>query len=139
MKLTLITFSTSQGTFGKWYDNHGKLICHTVEKAWRDNQPGISCIPAGLYDLKPTKSPKFGNTYCLVNEDLDVSLSGDTKRTHILIHVANKPSELLGCIAPVSEFCIMHKEWAGSSSAVACNKLMNLLDGEDHKLLIKRF
>jgi len=138
MRLKLITFSNNLCTIGKLYTESGEELCCTMEKAWRDNQRRISCVPQGLYKLNPTHSPKFGDTYCLENIALDVSLSGPTKRTHILIHKANKESQLLGCIAPVSRFGILDNEWAGLSSGTAYNQLMALLAGGEHELEIIR-
>jgi len=49
-------------------------------------------------------------------------------------------SQLLGCIAPVSSFGVIDgkAEWCGLSSAVAYNKLMNVLDGKQHSITIIR-
>jgi hypothetical protein len=109
-----------------------------MEKKWDDNKPNVSCIPAGHYQLNPTLSPKFGSTYCLESESLGVSLSGDTRRTHILIHKANKASELQGCIAPASGFGVLGGEWAGVNSAKAYDTLMATLAGDKHTIEIVR-
>ena len=138
VRFKLITFSNNLLTIGKLYDND-ELICHTIERKWLDNKPSVSCVPAGVYDLKPTNSPKFGMTYYISNPSLGVSLLGRTTRTHILFHAANKPSQLQGCIAPVSSFGIMGDEWAGFNSRVAYNKFMELLDGDEHQIEIKRY
>lgn len=139
MNLRLITFSNNLCTLGKLYDDQDNLICNTMEKPWKDNTPSISCVPAGTYELNKTNSPKFGQTYCLENKALNVSLSGDTARTHILIHKANKETQLLGCIAPVSYFGVLHSQWAGLSSKVAYDKLMSILGDENHTLEIARY
>lgn len=140
MKLILKTFTTNQGTFGKLYHSDGSLICRTVEREWQDNKPSVSCVPAGTYQLKKVNSPKFGEVYALENRELDVSHNDDTRRTHILIHKANKPSQLQGCIAPVSKFFVLDGEWAGSNSKDAFNYLMALLNSthEQHELEIQR-
>ncbi len=137
MKLKLITFGTEECTIGKLYCNDA-LICKTIERRWRDNQASVSCIPEGVYKLIPTQSPKFGNSYCLVNEELGVTLNGPSKRTHILIHSANKASQLMGCIAPVSSFGIMDGEWAGFNSRAAKVRLFAKLNGDEHELEIIR-
>ena len=126
-------------TVGKLYIG-GDLLCNTIEKPYKNNEPCVSCIPAGVYELNPTTSPKFGKTYCLENPELDVSLDGITKRTHILIHKANFESQLLGCIAPVSSFGVIlgKVEWAGLSSGRAYNELMELLGDESHTIEIQR-
>lgn len=139
MKLTLNTMSFNNCTVGKLYVE-SVFLCYTIEKPWKDNQPMVSCIPEGEYNLNPVASPKFGDTYCLENKSLNVSLCGCTKRTHILIHKANMESELLGCIAPVSSFGVLNgkAEWCGFSSGKAYNKLMDTLDGKYHTITITR-
>ena len=139
MNITLETMSFNNCTVGKLHVD-GVFLCYTMEKPWKDNTPMVSCIPAGVYELNPCISPKFGETYCLENSSLDVSLCGCTKRTHILIHKANMESQLLGCIAPVSSFGVLSGkgEWCGLSSAVAYNKLIDVLDGRSHTITIVR-
>jgi hypothetical protein len=128
--LKLITFSVNTATIGKLYDESGALICHTIERPWLQNRVNVSCIPAGTYDLKPVNSPKFGLTF---------EVEAVVGRTHILIHKANRPSELHGCIAPISKFGVFGNEWAGMSSKKAYDKLMSTLDkNEKHQLIIER-
>lgn len=139
MKITLETMSFNNCTVGKFYVD-GVVLFNTIEPPWKNNEPVISCVPAGVYELNPCKSPRFGDTYCLENTDLGVSLNRNTKRTHILLHKANMASELLGCIAPVSYFGVLtgKTEWCGMSSAKAYDKLMNVLGGKLHSIEIKR-
>ena len=128
--ILLVTFSVNTCTIGKLYDESGHLICHTIERPWLQNRVNVSCIPAGTYDLKPVNSPKFGLTF---------EVESVIGRTHILIHKANKASELQGCIAPVSRFGQLGDEWAGLSSKKAYDKLMSTLSrDEKHKLIIER-
>jgi hypothetical protein len=61
----------------------------TLEEAWRDNQKMVSCIPAGKYKVLPRKSPKFGNTWQVMNVP---------NRDHILFHAGNTHRDTLGCI-----------------------------------------
>jgi len=139
MKITLETMSFNNCTVGKLYVD-GVVLCYTIEKPWVNNEPMISCVPAGVYELNPCKSHKFGDTYCLENTDLGVSLHSKTKRTHILIHKANMESQLHGCIAPVSSFGVLNGEveWCGLSSAKAYNKLIDVLAGGLHAIEIIR-
>lgn len=129
MKLKLLTFSNNLCTVGKLYHND-ELICCTIERPWLKNKVNVSCIPAGAYELKLIDSPKFCKTY----QVCDV-----IGRTHILFHVANRPSELHGCIAPVSSYGIIKNEWAGLSSKIAYDKFMSYLNGNNHTLEIKRY
>jgi len=139
MNITLETMGFNNCTVGKLYID-SVLLCYTMEKPWLDNAVRVSCIPSGVYELNPCISPRFGETYCLENSALDVSLCGCTARTHILIHKANMESQLLGCIAPVSSFGVLNGkgEWCGLSSGAAYNKLMALLDKKPHTITITR-
>jgi len=60
-------------------------------------------------------------------------------RSHILLHKANRASELQGYIAPVTKYGVIKNEWAGLQSKPAYDKLMTLLGGEEHQLEIKRY
>ena len=61
----------------------------TLELPWNDNKSRISCIPKGVYYCDRITSPKFGVCY-RVNDVYN--------RLHILIHVGNYYTEILGCI-----------------------------------------
>ena len=126
MKATLKRFSTNSCTLGKLYFNKA-FVCNTIEREWLDNKVNISCIPAGNYKCSITNSPRFGLTYQV--NDVD-------GRTHILFHIANRASELQGCIAPVKDYGIINDEWAGLSSTSAYNRFMIAANGKDFDLKI---
>jgi len=86
---------TSSAMFGEFRDASGHRICFTLERPWRDNQHGISCIPAGTYAVARRWSPKH-------NADV-WGLIDVPERSDIEIHAANDPRELEGCIAPGTE------------------------------------
>ncbi|MDD9873995.1 MAG: DUF5675 family protein, partial [Gammaproteobacteria bacterium] len=53
-------------------------LCVTLENTWRDNEPGVSCIPEGEYQLHLVhESRKYG----VVPKVLEVP-----GRSHILFH-----------------------------------------------------
>ncbi|CAH6850386.1 hypothetical protein EDB29_1011131 [Vibrio crassostreae] len=136
MNLHLVTKNIDGiGTFGKLTLN-GELFLCTVEKEWKNNQPYISCIPAGEYDLVPHDSPKFGKCYALENKRVGVSIYGPSERTHCLIHIANWPREVVGCIGVGESF--HSQKWGVANSTKAMGKLMELLDGNRAKLTIER-
>ena len=62
----------------------------------------MSCVPPGLYDLVLHDTPKHPRSFALVNPDLGVIHEPDPQfpnyRVACLIHVANYPSQLEGCI-----------------------------------------
>ncbi len=84
---------TGKETLGYLHCSTGfdSIALNTLELPWKNNQPNISCIPAGLYPYKKRWSEKNGR---IVIELLNVP-----GRTDIEIHIANYFHELLGCIA----------------------------------------
>ena len=94
----LIRDETSEhGTLGRL--RAGELRLHVIEPPWRDNRRGLSCIPAGRYQVLPHISPRYGRT---------LLVSGVTGRSHILIHAGNVGGDktlgfkthTLGCLLP---------------------------------------
>ena len=60
-------------------------------------------------------------------------------RTYIMIHVANKVSEVQGCIAVGQKFGVVDSRWAVIGSRNAFDLLMEVLSYEDeHTILIRR-
>lgn len=136
MELTLTrNYMGGMGTFGR-ISHNGKLVCATVERPWLNNEPCVSCIPEGTYQLEQYDSPKFGPCYALVAEELGVTLYPPALRTGILIHPANHSDQLQGCIAPGTEYGVVNGRWAVISSRSAFNKLMDLLEHEDPLITI---
>lgn len=69
---------------------------YTLEDQWRGNQRGVSCIPAGTYEVRPHgwdegSSVRFKEVWQLQN------VPG---RSAILIHAGNYHSNTEGCILP---------------------------------------
>lgn len=115
MVLILTRTYFPEGTQGilEW---NGNRICYTIELPWLENQKRVSCVPEGEYLLQKRYSKKFGWHLHLVN------VPG---RDFILIHPANDAKkELLGCIAPVTEYTGIGK---GSFSRRAFLKVKNLV------------
>lgn len=123
MRLRLHRFlSTEEGTFGQmWVGDDLRLF--TVERPWADNQPNVSCVPAGSYMLEPHRSRRFGETWALVGGSVSHHPNLYTLRDGILLHAANLSSELQGCIAPGLSLGFIHDEMAVLSSRSAMAKL----------------
>ncbi len=68
----------------------GDYQCFTLELADHQNEPYISCIPAGNYQYKYRNSPSHG--HCL-------ELQNVPNQTYMQIHAANSTSQIQGCIA----------------------------------------
>ena len=118
MKLELIRTYYPDGTNGELLLN-GDRLCSTIELPWKNNEPKVSCIPEGEYELKKRYSKKFGEHFILVNVP---------ERSYILLHPANDAlKELKGCIAPVS---FLTGEGKGSQSRTALQKLSEAINPE---------
>ncbi|MDT3693466.1 MAG: DUF5675 family protein [Mucispirillum sp.] len=102
-----------------------KELCKTLELPWRDNQKGISCIPAGEYKLSPYPSSRFGEVY-IVN---DVP-----NRTGILIHTGNTASDIEGCILVGDSYGKLNGKKAVLNSRQAFNLLKETLGEEEYLL-----
>lgn len=93
------------GTFGRLMLPDG-WQCFTCERPWKGNARGESCIPEGVYDLRHRRSPVVERTsagaYQAGWEVADVP-----DRAYIMIHPANWPNEVEGCIAVGREYLIM--------------------------------
>lgn len=76
------------GTFGIMLMND-EQICVTCERPWQDNEPDVSCIPLGTYDVVKYSSPAHPNVWHVLNVP---------DRSDILIHNGNYPQDSAGCI-----------------------------------------
>ena len=114
MELELIRTYFPNGTNGELYYN-GNRICFTIELPWLNNEPSVSCIPEGSYELEKYFSEHLGN---------HLHLKTVASRSLIMIHAANDAiKELRGCIAPVS---ILTAEGKGLRSMIALRKILDL-------------
>jgi len=106
---------------GELYVN-GSLTAMTLELPWKDNIPGQSSIPEGIYGatLRYDKSRDGFFT---------IQLKGTGPRTGIQIHVGNRPDEISGCILLGMSAKYLQQEVGASKAAVA--KLRSLFYGSD--------
>lgn len=121
---TLTRFGSipGKGTFGEL--TFGKMSLYTVEQVWADNQPFVSCVPAGTYTVEPHEGR---GPWVLTSEPLAVTRWQEhgSKRYTCLFHAANRASELQGCIAPGMSLGLVGGEWAVGSSGAAIRRMMN--------------
>lgn len=111
--------------------NHDLIpICNTIERKWVGNERNVSCIPTGLY-LAHRRVRHFGS----LNSYEVFELEDVKGRTLIQIHRANKPSELLGCIALVTNWW-KEEGVAGLRSRGAYDSFMEDLEGIDRIALL---
>lgn len=88
MKVTILRLTHGAGTLGACFIN-GTFLCFSLELPWKGNEKEVSCIPAGIYKAVRHTSPKFGETYLL----LDVP-----NRSEIIFHAGNSIADTEGCI-----------------------------------------
>lgn len=134
-KLKLVTKGLLNGTYGELFMN-GERLCFTVEREWNNNNPSVSCVPAGTYRLKQHKSPKFGQCFAIEAPSLGVTVYGPSQRTHCLMHVANFPQQLEGCIAPGTAWHT--SKWGVANSRIALDALLKTLTDDEYELEIIR-
>ena len=104
----------------------GSIFCRCIERPWKDNQRGISCIPPGSYSVIHHVSPRFGPSLWVT----DVP-----DRSEILIHPANQARELMGCIAPGRTFARWLDGWAVTDSRKTMASLLGALKGIERMVL----
>lgn len=120
MKKCILTRIQDNGTYTK-----GSLrlpsgvILACLERPWKNNERGVSCIPTGTYHIKMTMSNRFKKKLYLVQ---DVP-----NRDGIRIHAANWAHQLEGCIA----LGISHGIDMILQSQIAMNKFHAEMGGED--------
>lgn len=134
-QLRLQTKSLANGTYGELFLDNTRL-CYTVEREWNNNAPNVSCIPGGVYLVRRHQSPKFGDCFSLENKALGVTVFGPSQRTHCLIHAANWPSQLSGCIAPGTT--LHSSRWGVGNSKTALNALKKRLGNSEWQMEIIR-
>ena len=113
-------------------DEHDYL--YTLERPWLEGPEGglpfESCIPDGTYELIPHTRPKNrGDVYALRNPALGVYYTKQDRgqregRYLILIHSANKVSQVVGCIAPGLVRTIAENLRQVRSSRLALERIM---------------
>lgn len=155
MNLTLIRCAyLRQATLGYLYAGHLKLA--TLEEPWSPDpdgpggqrrEPGKpeSCIPDGLFALRPHVSARFPEgVWVLVNEAIGIyDQPGDIPtgqlwgRSAILIHPGNRTTDIMGCVAVGMRYQLMDNEHVVLESRTAVDQLRGLLGRDIHSLQIR--
>lgn len=116
----------TQGRASLFNGHEKQLDFVTLEPPWLQNAIGKSCIPAGIYNVKPRWSPKYGNHFIIENT---------SPREWVLFHIGNymasknpktKTSDSTGCILVGNAFVDLNKdgELDISASGVTMQKLL---------------
>ena len=83
---------TNDCTLGSLWDGD-QVICKTLELPWRQNEKNVSCIPCGVYTVRPHFSKRYQHCYAFDDEET-------APRTKIRIHGGNWASDTRGCVLP---------------------------------------
>lgn len=124
----------AHGTFGVLidYDQYGEPepFAVTLERRWKGNLEDVSCIPAGEYVCRRVESPKFGETFQVMNVP---------NRAEILFHSGNKEKDSKGCIIVAEEYGVLDLITAILNSKRGFKEFMERLTGWfEFKLVIHR-
>lgn len=127
----------------------GQAVFATIERPWIENLAGVgglprqSCVPPGTYTVIPHHSVHFPNTYALVNHELgvyyqpgDIPAGQKWGRSAILMHVANRVQDVVGCIGIGKERGELTGEPAVLRSTLAMRELDKILNRQRHTLEI---
>lgn len=109
-------------TFGILLRASGIPFALTLERPWLDNKKGVSCIPARSYLCQRIVSPKFGETFQVVNVP---------DRDEILFHKGNINEDSHGCIIIGEEFNEIFGEDGITASEKGFREFMKQQDGEN--------
>lgn len=88
MNITIDSWCQPDCTLGRLF--FGNFHCFTLELPWKDNAPGVSCIPIGSYPASRYHSPHLDHDVLL--------LSGVPGRQSIEVHFGNYTRQIEGCI-----------------------------------------
>lgn len=127
------TETGDHGTFGIWVADG--LSCFTAELPWRENAVGLSCIPAGRYEVRVRRSPRYGAIYHVTNVE---------GRTWILAHWGNLAGDVQkgfkthvqGCILLGSALGFISKQRAVLNSRLTVKKFMRHMNNQPFMLTV---
>lgn len=114
------------------------FTCKTIERGWNDNQNDISCIPAGEYLCKYTRSNRLSQV--AGHDVFTYEVLNVPNRAGIRIHAANYSSQLRGCISPGASFSDINKDGLKdvTDSRNTLAKFEQAMNHEDFKLIVIR-
>jgi hypothetical protein len=127
--------SDEDGTFGT-LELDGKVF-FTVEKPWLGNKPFESCIPEGDYKLIPHgKYGKDGEVLAIIGDTVSHYQDTEYKRYTCLIHTANYPKDVVGCIGLGSDYVADKSMVTSSRKSIA--DFYDIIDpNKEHQLKIE--
>lgn len=116
IKLVRVAYS-EHGTFGVLIENDIAFAV-TLERPWKNNKRGISCIPAANYICQRTDKATHKNVFEIMHVP---------NRSDILFHKGNIIDHSEGCILIGEQFGILRGIPAITHSGIGYNEFMEKL------------
>jgi hypothetical protein len=120
-----------------------------IERPWIPNpegpggMPRLSCVPVGTYTVQPHQSVNFPDSYALVShangvwyQPHQIPAGQKWGRSAILLHRANRVSDVIGCLGIGKEVGELGGEPAVLRSTQAMRELNLILNRGLHTLEI---
>lgn len=101
-------------------------LIYTLEDPWRDNAPGESCIPDGLYQCVPSRFNAGGYPA--------IEITGVPNRSLIKFHKGNRAEDVRGCIVVGATIGVLEGDLAVRQSAAAWVRFIAELGGAPFQL-----
>ena len=114
---TIHRYYTPKGTLGEMRRQDGGEVCLTIERPHPVFGGDHPCIPEGVYTAEKYLSPTPGKGVVWLLQNV-------LGRSMIEFHIANMPSQLLGCIAPGRIWLCANNESGVGESELAFNSFM---------------
>lgn len=139
MKILLLERKPSTSSHTEGFLSFGDEILATIERPWvggaLGGKPFVSCVPNGIYQLRPHTRPNGDECLALVNPELGVyyleeDRVGGIGRYLILIHVGNWVEDIVGCIAPGLSKGDSERGRMVRSSKAAMKRIMDYVGGD---------
>lgn len=84
-------YNQTNGSCSVLVNNNLAFSCLSLERGWRNNDKGISCIPSGTYEVVLEYSPRFKKNLW--------EIKGVPNRSECKFHASNFWHQLNGCVA----------------------------------------
>lgn len=109
--------------------NVGDGVVYTLELPWKDNKPGISCIPPGIYPV---------HRYASMEKGLVLRLEGVADRDAIEMYAGNIAADTHGGIIVGLTVMLMNEDASLQRSRAALSQLLPwFTQGEAHTLEVR--
>lgn len=125
---------SQSGTHGTF--ELGGKSWHSLEREDLGNKPFESCVPLGTYDLVPFTSPKYGQCFIMVNQDLNVYAYEHSpgrpesgRYLCLFVHRGNYSRNFVGCMGASHDF-LDESDMLASSTTKACEEVVELVHQE---------